>query len=369
MFPEIAQLGCNVLDQAQEAEAGALNRGLPEADAGRLAAETLQRALDEGSAEAIEAFRRAIPAYAAQRQRETESFEQRLLDRWRVPLDGYLALVGLAIDFWERVGQTSRTGAAEQQDHAFFALDDICARACRVAHAVHHLLIGGFPLDALARARTIHELAVAACLIQESADDEDNRDLAERFRLHGHVSAYADALVYQENAEGLGYEPFEVEHVERMRITREELLTRFGRSYRNEYGWASKLLDKDRPTFRDLEERANLSHLRGFYRWSSQEVHSGPRSLSFNSIDFRGQEVQLVNRTNHYLADPAQIALIALMQCMSALLVYSVTDPQELLYMTTMSHFVDETCNSFVAVQEQIDREEENVTPSPPEQP
>lgn len=79
--------------------------------------------------------------------------------------------------------------------------------------------------------------------------------------------------------------------------------------------------------------------------------------------------MQLVNRTNHYLADPAQIALIALMQCMSALLVYSVTDPQELLYMTTMSHFVDETCNSFVAVQEQIDREEENVTHSPPEQP
>ncbi|MEU5724676.1 DUF5677 domain-containing protein [Micromonospora sp. NPDC047738] len=361
MFPKIAQLGRTVLDQMQAAQVDALNRGLAEAEAEAIGLQTFERALNEASVEAIRSFEKDSIAYAEQTRHETRSFENRLYDRWRVPLDRYLALVGLGVDFLQRIDNANGQDAAERQDHIFYALVGICARACRVSHAVHHLLCGGFPLDALSRARTIHELAVAALLISDSANDADNRDLAERFRLHGHISAYGDALVYQENATFLGYEPFSEEEVERMREKREELLTRFGRSYKHDYGWASKLLAKDRPTFRDLEERAELSRLRGYYRWSSQEVHSGPRSLHFNSIDFRGREVRLVNRTNHHLADPAQIALIALMQCLSALLTYSAIDPQELLYMTTMSHYVDETCNSFAVVQQQIDLEEEEL--------
>jgi hypothetical protein len=138
---------------------------------------------------------------------------------------------------------------------------------------VHRLLSSGFPKGALSRCRTLHELAVTSIVIAEHGREPAHADLAEKFLLHQVVMEYKDALVYQEQCETLGYEPFSDEAMAKMKRRHDDLVQRYGPLFAKPYGWASGL-DGPQPTFRDLEKLAELSHLRSHYRWASHEVHS-----------------------------------------------------------------------------------------------
>ena len=81
----------------------------------------------------------------------------------------------------------------EEFDPVFEALIGLYARACRVAREVHHLLSGGFPFGALARSRTLHELAVITIGIADYGRDEAHADLADRFLQHAWIARYSDA--------------------------------------------------------------------------------------------------------------------------------------------------------------------------------
>lgn len=72
----------------------------------------------------------------------------------------------------------------EKQDYLFEALTGLHARACRVAVEIHHLLAGGFPMGALARCRTLHEIAVTMMILADFGCMDEHPDLAERFLLH-----------------------------------------------------------------------------------------------------------------------------------------------------------------------------------------
>ena len=60
------------------------------------------------------------------------------------------------------------------------ALADLHARACRTALDVFHLLESGLAAGAMARCRTLHELAVISMVLREYSSHEGH-GLAERF--------------------------------------------------------------------------------------------------------------------------------------------------------------------------------------------
>lgn len=354
MFEGIEQIASEVIAAAEQAQAQGRAGGMTDEASEASYVAMFSRALDEAELRATSYIDENFRAAADHVRRETDAFEARLLDRWRLPLDRYLAITLLSISYLNHLREMEDD--EDRDDLVLITLTDLSARACRVANAVYHLLAGGFALDALARARSLHELAVTAYVIGEEAPAADKRDITERFLDHGHVTRYKDAITYQRNAVRLGMDPLSADEVEKFRSRYDEVLTRYGDSFRWEYGWASVRLGIRKPNFVDLEERAQLEHLRGYYKWASHEVHSSSRGLTFNEVDFRGERIRMVNRSNHHLADPAQIALIALSQCMTVILGHAAKGPAGLLYVQAICNQVQMACEEFVSVQLSIEQ-------------
>lgn len=65
----------------------------------------------------------------------------------------------------------------------------------------------------------------------------------------------------------------------------EELLLRFGRSYKDDYGWAVGLGGSKKLNFPDLERLAKVPHLRGYYLWASHEIHAGSKGWRLNIFE------------------------------------------------------------------------------------
>lgn len=164
-------------------------------------------------------------------------------------------------------------------------------QAIRVAREVHTLLAAGFPLGALSLARTIHEISVRASVLSRFGVDEEYEDLPEKLLLHDEVINYKDALIYQLDAGRLGYESFDVAEVERMRVRHDELIARYGKSFRSAFGWASNRPGLPaEPNFEQLEEAAALDHHRGLYKWSSHLIHGDPKALRLSKIERAGAQ-------------------------------------------------------------------------------
>lgn len=81
-----------------------------------------------------------------------------------------------------------------------------------------------------------------------------------------------------------------------------------------------------------------------------------------NHIDFRGQTIRLAGRTNNELTDPAQMAMISLLQVTTALLVDGSTQGPtliDLLALNAMQKLLEDATSAFMAAQDAIDQAEE----------
>jgi hypothetical protein len=111
--------------------------------------------------------------------------------------------------------------------------------------------------------------------------------------------------------------------MERLEATRKALIDRFGRDFGKPNGWAAPLFPgRSQFTFRDLEERSSLGHMRPWYRFTSHHNHSGPKGTTLNAIERGGTITLLTGPTNAGLSDVGHGALISLAQTTITLLVH-----------------------------------------------
>jgi hypothetical protein len=324
----------------------ALESGRTVEEAGEIAGEALQIALDESAPRVARTLVRTSPRMLRRYRSHQRRFERR--KQWGRALDLFFIVVGCSEEVGREFDDRHTSAAVARQDFTFEALTGLHARACRVAQEVHHLLAGGYPLGALARCRTLHELAVTAMVIAEFGGDGGVEDLPRRFLEHRAVMAYKDDLVYQANCQVLGYEPFSDDDMAEMKAERDALVQRYGSTYVQQYGWASGLAGR-RPTFMDLERLAEVSHLRGHYRWASHEVHSDAAGWAFNVYEHGGVSYKSTGVVNVGLADPGHMALISLHQStVSLLLSAEDPSPRDMLALKTMQLLVDKAGEAFL---------------------
>ena len=320
---------------------------------------------------ALDSFASGVAANIRQREREliqsTErmrhDFIGRLREYWGVSLDLYYTIAVCLEELGSDFNDSRRKVAAENNDFVFEALTGLHARACRTAFEVHHLLSGGFPMGALARCRTLHELAVAAALIQQYGRQPEHHDLAERYILRDHVMNWKDALEYQKRCKDIGYDPFSEEEMAEFKTNRDAVVEKFGTSFKEENGWAAGLVPgQGRVGFRDLESLANLSHLRAYYKWASHEVHADAKGWRLNH-GRRGEASYLSSgHVNFGLADPGQLALNSLSLC-TALLVLSASPPElsDLVAVMAIRQLIDEADQAFVDAENSVRAAEEHI--------
>lgn len=315
--------------------------------------------LEKASGFLADTLRQQIPEMIAQERTMQEGFEQRLYDRWKKALDLYDAIVILTRECGEHYTKQHRKHSAKDKDNVFGVLVHIHVKACQTASAVGVLLKSGYARDAMARQRTLHELAATALFIKKHG-----QETALRYWLHNTIESYKAAMQYEQHCKRLGYEPHDPAELDRLRSERDALITRFGRVYNEQYGWAAQALGKTRGvSFSDIEEDVGLDHLRPYYRMASHGVHANPKGLIFDIGNFN-REIPGYNRTmlagasNAGLADPGQAALISLNQCTAALLTLK-NDLETLMKVKVLDSFVHEACQAFIEVHRELMHEEE----------
>lgn len=331
--------------------------GVSAETAGHVAATALRDSLADVAPGVVDDLYRSSPRMLRRRRRDRRRMRRRIRSQWGSALDVYTMVLVAAEESGHVFDQQHRPPDGEWIDPLLDALLGLHARACRAALEVHHLLSDGLPKAALARSRTLHEIAVCAMVLADYGRRPEHRDLAERFIQHVTVSTYKDAVTYQENCEVLGYDRFTDEEMTEMRTERDDAIARYGTAFKEQYGWAAGLERPGAPSFRDLERLAEVSHLRSHYVSATHEVHSDAKGWAENVSEWGETLYRETGYSNEGLADPGQMALISLQQSTVSLL-FSPDDvaPMSLFATTVMSRLVDEACDAFAQAEHVVER-------------
>jgi hypothetical protein len=315
-------------------------------------------AITEAAKPIAEELKRTSHRMILEHQAIRRGFEARLGHRWLDALVLYESVLVASQEIGSEFAQYHGDGAVEEQDLVFDALVRLHARACLTASEILCLLRSGYPFGAHGRWRTMHELAVVAGLIARSGSE-----IAERYLLHKGIQEAREAEDYQRYAERLGYESLPDDEMQGHRKLRAKLIERFGRPFKNPYGWAVPLFEGNRdPKFRDLEKLAGLDHLRPHYGWATHRVHAGAKGAALNIVARGPQSVYLTGPTNAGLADPGHGALISLLQVTTDLVLFgrpsAEGSPHATAMVTALAQLVDEAGDEFLRVHREIEAEE-----------
>lgn len=278
-----------------------------------------RRAAEEIVADMISDPRRVLSEEAGRRA----AFEARLEARWGRGLDLVDLVVHEAFEsgMWVRglVGPV----AAARQDERFEALMRLHGKAVLTAREVMVLLRSGYSSGALARWRTLHEVWVVFLVLLDG-----DEGLSRRYRRHDVVESLKGQKEYEETWEALGQSPPDWTAAEREQ-TRARLAAEFGSTFWHDYGWAAPLFDGKAPKFRQLQERVELDHWRGYYGMASHGTHANPKGVSWNIQSLATVEMIWAGPSNAGLVDPAQCTLIALANITVGLLAHAIGDVAE----------------------------------------
>ena len=185
-------------------------------------------------------------------------------------------------------------------DYTFIALHAIHARACQMSRAILALLRAGFPDDAYARWRSLHELAVVSAFISKYG-----ADVAERYLLHEVVEQRKLAQHYNGSETWNQLDPEVQREIEELETKYKSLLKRYGRTFKEDYGWAESILGIERPNFAQIEQHVEMDHWRPDYRMASDNVHPNARGTFYKiSQGVTDRTVLLAGPSNMGLAEP-----------------------------------------------------------------
>jgi hypothetical protein len=313
--------------------------------------ETLMEAVAEEAPKFVAALRQTAGAMNRSHRRYWRKFESKIRIHWGDAFDQFYSVLAFARESSQYYSIELEKGEVDEVDLVTEALISLQARACRIAGEVHALLQAGYGYGALARCRTLHEIAVIAYILVDYGRKVEHHDLAERFFEHDKVMRYEEAVEFQNHCEELGFDPFSDEQIAEWKEENDRLIHRYGRAYRMDYGWAVSVAAS--PTFRNLEEKVEMSHFRTYYKSASKEIHSSIRSLGANRVEFRGSTIDLSGPTNVMLSDPGQLAISSLLQVTTALLFEGRKEgplPTDFLLVQALSALIESARQAFINV-------------------
>ena len=278
----------------------------------------LPKLISELTDQYVDTLKRDLDRKIKPLRKQRRAFESRLYEKWEEPLDYLEYFLALAMDLGSEFNQDFRPIAAERKDHVFEALTRLHARSSQVGFEILTLLKSGFADGAHARWRTLHEIAVVAVFLSEYGEDVANRYLCYKF-----VDSYRAAKLYQKNCVRLGYEPLSEAEMLNFDKMYQQAQKQFGRSFCKANGWAATIINKDRITFSDIEEKVAMQHMRSYYKLASNNVHANPKGVFYRlGLSHLNKGILLAGPSNTGLADPANGTALSICQITTSLLLH-----------------------------------------------
>lgn len=300
--------------------------------------------VNKASQEIFEVLKKRMPRMALESNRDRKIFASKKIGKlWGSPID----LLNIQIQLTETViSQNVNAGATRCQDSIYAVLARLCAKTVRVAKEVEILLRFGFPEGAYARWRTMYEAEVIACFIVSG-----DQVLARRFLDHATIRQFEELsklkhLDSSDNVESIQFRKQKAEY--------ENLLDRYGRNFRYDYGWASEALDMKKPTFKDIEQQVNMARMNPLFRFASELIHSGPVSIFANISQVPGAPEVLSGPSQLGLAIPGRDTARTLERIS---LCFSLHDPtmELVVWNRLISKFGRLAESEFSAIEDKID--------------
>ena len=233
---------------------------------------------DEMSAKTLALLKKRWPQEARQQQKDISSFQKRLHQRWGPGLDGLRMLVTIAREFGSNFPRDMQDADHRRAPVTSDVLVRLHVRACQITDEIICLLSHGFADGAMARWRTLQEIAAVCFLIGEHGDD-----LAERYKAHDIVETRKAALQYEKYWQQLGQEAITDSDLAEIEKRYTPALAQYGRGFKTQYGWAAKHLNKSSPTIADIQGGRRLITWLPITGWRATTFMPMRRGSSSNS--------------------------------------------------------------------------------------
>jgi translation initiation factor 2 alpha subunit (eIF-2alpha) len=327
-------------------------KGIPSENAARIRKDILDNALQEYSQKIFDILKATMGALLKEREEARSSFEKRLYELWKEPLDMLEAFLHLSIEVGKAVNGELRSTATKENFFLIDAVTRLHGQACLIGGEVLTLLRGGFADGANARWRSLHEIVVIASFLRQ-----EGNEVAKRYLEHNTVESYKALREYQKNARRLKLIPFTSDEESIVFEEHKRLIKKYGNSYGNAYGWASSGLGVEKPNIANLEKSVKLDHLRPYYRLASHHIHPNPKSVLFKlGLSHSSTRAMiLAGASNAGLAEAGQGMAISLNQINNELLDMKAS-MIKIATQKAMLMWVEELCGKFVQVHRIVER-------------
>jgi len=290
-------------------------------------------------------------------KKERSGFEKRLQKRWKKPFD----LMDILINVVAEVGQaqTKKFAKNPNQSNKFQreALVKIHARSIQISHEILNLLKGGFADGAIARWRSLHELAVISFFLREQNDE-----VSERYLMHDIMKKFKLAKDYKRFRKRLGDDPIDQKDWKKLKRRHDKMIIKYGNEfeYGNGFEWIPRNILPG-PNFRTLEELVKIDHLHPYYNMSTDAIHSGAQGFwRLGLMDGVQDKVLLAGPTNYGLADPLQSTAISILH-VTVNLLFLENDFESILQSKLLSGYTDEIKIEAVKVQDELKKESTGI--------
>ncbi len=249
------------------------------------------------------------PPMLAERRKQQAGFESRNLRRWRKAFDLLETIWVCCEELGSAFNGHHRPQAVQEQDHVFEAMTYLHGKALLVTSEIICLLRGGFADGALARWRTLYENNVIATLIRQ-----EGQELALRYVAHSRVQAWL-----REGAETYNLPNEDAE----LQKQAEFAISTFGEEMKHRHGWASKLVGKKKPTFKDIAAKCGQGAEGGVYEYASHHIHFNHRMFDeLLATSESEQNVLLVGPSNSGMVGPLTATALSMVEATSLLLLH-----------------------------------------------
>ena len=252
----------------------------------RLFAESLQTELDNLSAKTARLIlcesESKWPEVSRSLRNDNIDFQKNLYRKWKGPIEKLRMLRTICFELGSEFARDLDERPPKGKESLYAVLISSHMRACQIADEVLCLIEGGFADGAMARSRSLHEVAVISAFVLGHGED-----VARRYFAHKIVDLKKDAGQYWNLMKHFVDGGDNKLHYEKICGQYEKAIREFGKEFKNPYGWAAVCFGGRSPRFDEIEKAVCEDGARYFYRSAIAKVSMSDHEIFIRDLGFR----------------------------------------------------------------------------------
>ena len=267
---------------------------------------------------ALESYNVETPKIIERNKMEHDKFLKKHISHWEGALNLLELLIDICISSGSNFSEHRKIESDLAKENKTGLLIRLHAKACSISNEILLLLKNGYADGAHARWRSLHEINVTLQFISSNSPV-----CAERFLAHEIYDSFHGMKSHKKYEHRLQEKgPTEEEYAS---ITQKfkGALKKYGNNFDSQYGWATPFLPENNraPGFQSLEKAVELDHMRPYFKWANQNIHSSAKTIT-RSLTTPSFDTNIINigPSNFGLTDPAQNTALSLTQATAAIL-------------------------------------------------